>query len=155
MKIECRLRRAAAVGALAVLGLAVAGATPAASHNEPKSPDRDGYRRRTASAPRVSRYSVRHDRDRDGIPNWNDGDIDGDGIANARDRRPYTYSYHGKRHPRSYGKSHWKDVDRDGIPNWRDRDIDGDGKRNARDRDKDGDGRRNGRDHQPRNSRHR
>jgi hypothetical protein len=68
----------------------------------------------------------RRDRDMDGdrICNRRDRDVDGDGRTNARD----------------------PDIDGDGTVNGRDRDADGDGSRNTRDRDVDGDRHTNLRD---------
>ena len=73
--------------------------------------------------PQVVHVANRHDRDGDGIPNWNDRydnrrgalhprhDVDRDGIPNWNDRYDNRRSALPPRH----------DVDRDGIPNWNDR----------------------------------
>jgi len=45
-------------------------------------------RSRTVRRTRTARYSRMQDFDRDGIPNWRDRDMDGDGVHNTRDRYP-------------------------------------------------------------------
>jgi hypothetical protein len=141
------------MGAVLGLGLLLGNPAPAEA-KPPVHAKAHGYRRKApvlvhrTYRPYHSRYSVYHDRDRDGIPNWRDRDKDGDGIRNGRDRHD--------RRPQPYVRRPVRrDWDRDGIRNRRDWDVDGDGVRNRRDRDKDGDGLRNRRDRHDKNARRR
>jgi hypothetical protein len=109
--------------------------------------DRDGDGIRNARDPEPNRFNVaRADRerdiprargvrgdpwgdiDRDGIPNARDSDRDGDGLPNRSDPNPNkwnpTYVVNAAPH---------QDIDGDGILNRNDRDRDGDGVPNARD----------------------
>jgi hypothetical protein len=73
-------------------------------------------------APPKKRKPAR-DTDRDGVPDWRDGDDDNDGVPDWRDADPL----HGRRPAR--------DTDRDGVPDWRDNDDDNDGVPDWRDSD--------------------
>jgi len=90
--------------------------------------ERDFPRGREVARGRGVRGDPWGDIDRDGIPNARDGDRDGDGLPNRSDPNPNkwnpTYVVQAAPH---------QDIDRDGILNRDDRDRDGDGVPNARD----------------------
>jgi hypothetical protein len=143
-------RIATVLGAGLVMGLGLLIDAAPASADPPRHAPAWGYRRRA-----VDRYEPRYryyqDYDRDGIPNWRDRDIDGDGRRNRYDDHDFRYR------PRGEGRR-WRvrrDWDGDGVRNRWDRDRDGDGIRNRRDHDRDGDGIRNRRDRHDRNPRRR